>query len=100
MIDDMISTAGTLCEAARIIKEKGARSVRGAATHAVLAGPALERLKSSPFTEIVVCDTIPISNDIRKTLPNLVVLSVADILGEAIARIHKDQSISSLFHHA
>jgi ribose-phosphate pyrophosphokinase len=100
MIDDMISTAGTLCEAARIIKEKGARSVRGAATHAVLAGPALERLQKAPFTEIVVCDTIPISNDIRKALPNLVVLSVADILGEAIARIHKDQSISSLFHHA
>jgi ribose-phosphate pyrophosphokinase len=99
MIDDMIATAGTLCEAARIIKDKGARSVRGAATHPVFAGPAVERLQKAPFTEIVVCDTIPISNDIRRALPNLVVLSVAEILGEAIARIHKDQSISSLFNH-
>jgi len=97
MIDDMITTAGTLCEAARIVKARGARSVRAAATHAVFAGPALERLAAAPFTEIVVTDTIPVSNEARRLLPNLVVLSVADILGEAISRIHKHLSVSSLF---
>ncbi|MCG8409454.1 MAG: ribose-phosphate pyrophosphokinase [Phycisphaerales bacterium] len=97
MIDDMIATAGTLCEAARIVKEKGARSVRGAATHAVFAGPAFDRLEQTPFTEIAVTSTIPVTNEARERLPNLSVLSVADILGEAIARIHKNQSVSSLF---
>lgn len=99
MIDDMIATAGTVCEAARMVKERGARSIRGAATHAVFAGPALERLEAAPFTEITVTDTIPISNEARDRLPNLVTLSVADILGEAIARIHKHQSVSSLFNN-
>jgi ribose-phosphate pyrophosphokinase len=94
MIDDMIATAGTVCEAARLVMDRGARSVRGAATHAVFAGPALERLASAPFTEIAVADTIPISNEARKCLP----LSVADIFGEAIARIHKHRSVSSLFN--
>jgi ribose-phosphate pyrophosphokinase len=97
MIDDMIATAGTVCEAARIAKDRGAKSIRAAATHAVFAGPALERLEAAPFAEIVVTDTIPITNEARKRLPNLVVLSVADILGEAISRIHKHQSVSSLF---
>lgn len=98
MIDDMITTAGTMCEAARIVKQHGARSVRAAATHAVFAGPAVERLAAAPFTEIVVCDTIPVSADVRKRLPNLCQLSVADILGEAISRIHNHQSVSSLFN--
>ena len=61
MIDDMIATAGTLCEAAKIIKERGARSIRGAATHAVLAGPAVERLASAGLNEVAVTDTIPVS---------------------------------------
>lgn len=99
MIDDMIATAGTVCEAARLVVERGAKSVRGAATHPVFAGPALERLAAAPFTEIVVSDTIPVTNEARKALPNLVTLSVADIFGEAIARIHKHQSVSSLFNH-
>ncbi len=98
MIDDMIATAGTVCEAARLVMERGAKSVRGAATHAVFAGPALERLANAPFTEIVVADTIPISNEARQRLPNLVSLSVAGIFGEAIARIHKHRSVSSLFN--
>ena len=98
MIDDMIATAGTVCEAARVAKDRGARSVRGAATHAVFAGPALERLAAAPFNEIAVADTIPINAEAKKRLPNLVTLSVADIIGEAIARIHKHQSLSSLFH--
>ncbi len=97
MIDDMIATAGTVCEAARLVMERGAKSVRGAATHAVFAGPALERLAAAPFTEIVVADSIPISNEARKCLPNLVTLSVASIFGEAIGRIHKHRSVSSLF---
>ncbi len=97
MIDDMIATAGTVCEAAQVVNDRGALSIRAAATHAVFAGPALERLAAAPFAEIVVTDTIPITNEARKALPNLVVLSVADILGEAIARIHKHQSVSSLF---
>ncbi|GJQ25460.1 MAG: ribose-phosphate pyrophosphokinase [Phycisphaerae bacterium] len=100
MIDDMIATAGTVCEAAKIVRERGARSVRGAATHAVFAGQAVERLENAPFTEIAVTDTIPLPEATRKRLKNLVVLSVADIIGEAIARIHKHQSISSLFQMA
>lgn len=97
MIDDMIATAGTVCEAARVCVERGAKSVRGAATHAVFAGPAVERLSGAPFTEIAVSDTIPVSNEVRKKLPGLSVLSTADIFGEAIARIHKHRSVSSLF---
>ncbi len=97
MIDDMIATAGTLCEAAKLVKERGARTVRGAATHAVFAGPAFDRLEKTPFTELVVANTIPVSNEARERLPHLKVLSVADILGEAIARIHTHKSISSLF---
>lgn len=97
MIDDMIATAGTICEAARLVVDRGARSVRAAATHAVFAGPALERLAAAPITQIVVSDTIPLAAEVRKTLPGLVVLSVSDIFGEAIARIHRHQSVSSLF---
>lgn len=100
MIDDMIATAGTVCEAAKIVRERGARSVRAAATHAVFAGAAIDRLEKAPLTEIVVTDTIPVSAEARKRLSNLVVVSVSDILGEAIARIHKHQSVSSLFNHS
>ncbi|MFQ5428754.1 MAG: ribose-phosphate diphosphokinase [Phycisphaerae bacterium] len=100
MIDDMIATAGTLCEAARAVRSCGARSVHGAATHAVFAGPAFDRLEEAPFTGIAVTNTIPLSNEARRRLPNLAILSVADILGEAIARIHKNQSVSSLFTNA
>ncbi len=98
MVDDMIATAGTMCEAARIAVRRGAKSVRAAATHAVFAGPALERLADAPFKEIVVTDTISVSAEIRSRLSSMVVLTVAEILGEAIARIHKHQSVSSLFN--
>ncbi len=100
MIDDMIATAGTVSEAAGIVKKRGAASIRGAATHPVFAGPAFERLERAPFTEIAVTNTIPLSDQARQRLPNLVVLTVADILGEAIARIHKHQSVSSLFNRS
>ncbi len=99
MIDDMIATAGTLCEAVKIIRERGARSIRGAATHAVLAGPAVERLAAAGFSEVAVTDTIPVSREAARTIENFKVLTVADILGEAIARIHKHQSVSSLFNN-
>jgi len=98
MIDDMIATAGTVCEAAKIVRERGARSVRAAATHAVLAGPAVERLAAANLTEVAVGDTIPVSAEIRSKIPNFRTLSVAELLGEAIARIHKHQSVSSLFN--
>jgi ribose-phosphate pyrophosphokinase len=100
MIDDMIATAGTVCEAARIVRMRGAKSVRGAATHAVFAGPAFERLEQAPFNEITVTNTIPITSEARERLPKIVVLTVADILGEAIARIHKHESVSSLFNRS
>ena len=99
MIDDMIATAGTLCEAAKITRERGARSIRGAATHAVLAGSAVERLASAGLNEVAVTDTIPVSAEAQSQIENYTLLSVADILGEAIARIHKHQSVSSLFSH-
>jgi ribose-phosphate pyrophosphokinase len=98
MIDDMIATAGTVCEAARIVRDRGARSVRAAATHAVLAGPAVERLEGASFTEVTVGNTIPTSTETQERVKNFNVLSVAELLGEAIARIHKHQSVSSLFN--
>ncbi len=97
MIDDMIATAGTLCEAAKLVKDRGAKTVRGAATHPVFAGPAFERLSGAPFTEIVVANTIPLCAEVDQRISGLTVLNVADIFGEAIARIHTNQSVSSLF---
>ncbi len=97
MIDDMIATGGTVCEAARICKQRGARSVRAAATHAVLCGPAYERLETAPFDELVVTDSIPLGDAARKRLPFLKELTCASLLGEAIRRIHMNQSVSSLF---
>ncbi len=97
MIDDMIATAGTLCEAARIVRERGARSIHGAATHPVFAGPAFDRMAGAPFASITVTNTIPLSAEAKERLPYINILSVASLLGEAIARIHKHQSVSSLF---
>jgi ribose-phosphate pyrophosphokinase len=97
MVDDMISTAGTMVEAAKLVKDKGAEQVLVGATHAVLAGPAVERLKSAPVDEIVVTDTIPVREAALKELPRLKVLSVAGLLGKAIHRIHRDESVSTLF---
>jgi len=97
MMDDMISTAGTICDAARLCKDRGAINVCVGATHAVLCGPAIERLKASPIDEIVVTDTVPMGKDKIEEIGKLKVLSVADLMGEAIHRIHNDQSVSSLF---
>jgi len=96
MFDDMITTAGTICAAARLAKEKGARSIRVGATHGVFAPPALERLQEAPIDEVVVTDTIPWRAEAR-AFPSLKVLSVANLLGEAIGRIHEHKSISEMF---
>ena len=96
IVDDMIDTAGTLCNAAKALKERGARRVFAAATHAVLSGPAIERIRTSALEEVVVTDTIPISPAAKES-GKFKVLSVAGLLGEAIKRIHHSDSVSSLF---
>lgn len=97
MFDDMITTAGTVSEAVRLLREKGAREFYVAATHPILAGPAIERLARCNLTELCVSDTIELSSDVREALPQLTVLSVAELLGEAIRRIHRHESVSALF---
>jgi ribose-phosphate pyrophosphokinase len=96
ILDDMVDTAGTLCKAALALKERGAKEVHGCATHPVLSGPAVERLENSVLETLVVTNTIPLSEEARK-LEKIKVLSVAGLLGEAIRRIHNDDSVSSLF---
>ena len=96
MVDDMITTAGTMCAAAKLAIEHGARQVLAACTHPVLVGLAMERLAESPISRIVVTDTIPAGDRCQPIGRKLVVLSVAELLGEAIRRIHRDESISSL----
>jgi len=95
MYDDMIDTAGTICEAAKLLKREGAREVYVCAVHPVFSGPALERLASSPIKQCIVTNTIPL--DMDKMPPNVKQLSVAPLLGQAISRIHDDESVSSLF---
>jgi ribose-phosphate pyrophosphokinase len=97
MCDDIIATAGTVCSAARLIKQRGAEKIYVGATHGVLAGDALEQLGQAPIDEVVVTDTIPLGDDAKK-LGGIKVLSVSDMLGEAIKRIHRDESVSSLFN--
>lgn len=96
IIDDIIDTAGTLCGAARALADKGARKVVACATHGVLSGPAVQRIAESPLAEVVVTDSIPLS-DTAKTCPKIKQLSIARLLGEAIKRIHSSDSVSSLF---
>ncbi len=95
MFDDMISTAGSICSAADVIHAHGAKAIYAAATHGVLVGPAIERLKAAPFKGIVLTDSIPLADD--KALPNVTVLSAASLLGQAIKRIHRNESVSMMF---
>ena len=95
MFDDMISTAGSICGAAQKVHEAGAREVHVAATHGVLCGKAIENLKKAPIESIVITDTIPLPPE--KKLEKIQVLSVAPLLGEAIKRIHRNESVSKLF---
>ena len=96
LLDDMIDTAGTIAQGTQACTDHGARRVWTACTHAVLSGPALERLNASNLDEVVVTNTIPL-NGKERTCPKLRVLSVAPLLGEAIKRIHEEESVSSLF---
>ncbi|MSP15774.1 MAG: ribose-phosphate pyrophosphokinase [Myxococcales bacterium] len=96
IVDDMIDTGGTLVQAAHAIIAAGARTVSAVATHGVFSGPAIERIDGSPLTEVVVTDTIPLSEAGRAS-KKIKVLSVARLLGEAVKRIHHGDSISSLF---
>ncbi len=97
MVDDMITTAGTVTEAVKILRQHGAKDIYMAATHAVFAPPAMERLANCPFTKLAVADTIPIGNRADAIKDRLVVLSIADLLGEAIHRIHHNESVSAIF---
>ncbi len=96
IVDDMIDTAGTVTQAARVLKEKGAASVYCAVTHGVLSGPAIERIQTSELVELVITNTIPL-NEQARACDRIQVCSVAKLLGEAIQRIHNNDSVSSLF---
>ena len=96
LVDDMISTGTSICEASRACRKNGAKEIYICATHAVLAGKAVEKLSKAPIKEIVVTDTIPLDGK-DKELPNLKVLTIANLVGEAIRRIHHSESISSIF---
>ena len=96
IIDDMIDTAGTTVSAAKAAVDKGANSVIAVATHGVLSGPAIERLDSAPIDKIIITDTISISEN--KKISKIHIVSVANVFGEAIKRIHKGESVSALFN--
>ncbi len=95
IFDDMISTAGSVVGAANVARRAGAREIYGCATHGVLCGPAIERLRDSPLNQLILTDSIPLPPN--KQLPNIKVLSVAPLLADAIKRIHYDESVSKLF---
>tara|TARA_B100000749_G_C18405899_1_gene456871 strand:- start:707 stop:1429 length:723 start_codon:yes stop_codon:yes gene_type:complete len=94
--DDIVDTAGTLCNAAHALADAGARRVLACAVHGVLSGPALERIEQSPLEELIVTNTIPLGEAHTKS-DRLRVLSVAQLLGKAIQSIHEETSVSSLF---
>ena len=96
IVDDMIDTAGTICMAADMLMEKGAKSVRAVITHPVLSGAAYERINASQLQEVIVTDTIPLNQE--KDLSKFTVLSVADIFAEVIEHVHNYKEISSLFY--
>jgi ribose-phosphate pyrophosphokinase len=95
MFDDMISTAGSICGAAIKVAEAGAKEIYVAATHGVLCGNAIANIEAAPIKKLVITDSIPLSPE--RKLPKINVLSVAPLLGEAIKRIHRNESVSRLF---
>ncbi len=97
MVDDIIATAGTAVQACKLVRRQGARQIVVSAAHAVLCGPAVERLADAPVDHLVVTDTIPIPESVQAQLQNLRILTVSELLGEAIRRIHRHESVSSLF---
>jgi ribose-phosphate pyrophosphokinase len=96
IVDDEIDTAGSLLQAADLVREHGARAVYACATHGVFSGPAIDRLRHSDLSELVVTDTIPLPEE--KRLPSITVLSTAELFAGAIARIHEGRSVTELFH--
>ena len=96
VIDDMIDTAGTLAQAVGAVQREGARRILACGIHPVLSGPAIERIKASPIEEVVVTNSIPLSAD-KRLAARITVLTVAPLLGEAIRRIHDEESVSTLF---
>jgi len=96
VIDDMIDTAGTLVQAVSAIQREGARRILACGIHAVLSGPAIDRLKASPIEEVVVTNSIALSPE-KRAAGRVTVLTVAPLLGEAIRRIHDEESVSTLF---
>jgi ribose-phosphate pyrophosphokinase len=97
LVDDMVDTAGTITEAAKVIMAAGASEVWACATHPILSDPACERLSQSPIKELVATNSIPLRSKAQAELPNLKILSVAALIAEAIRRIHNEESVSSLF---
>lgn len=95
LVDDMIDTAGTICEGARLLRKEGAKCVYACATHAVFSPPASERLSNGLFEEVVVTNTVPVPEE--RQFAQLTTLSVANLIGEAIWRIHEESSVSSMF---
>ena len=95
ILDDIIDTAGTLCNAANALKERGAKSVRACATHGVLSGPAIQRIQDSAIEELILLDTIQLPEE--KHLDKIQVVTVASVFAEAIKRIYNDQCLSDLF---
>lgn len=95
IVDDEIDTAGSLTQAVRVVHEQGARAVYCCATHGIFSGPAIERLSKANIEEIIVTDTVPLPE--AKRLPNMTVLSVAELLAGAISRIHDGRSVTELF---
>lgn len=94
VVDDMIDTAGTICNAGKALMDLGAKSVRACATHAVLSGPAIERLEESPFCEVMLLNTIPLNKNVSDKFKTL---SVAALFAETLERIHDSKPISELF---
>ncbi|NLF09975.1 MAG: ribose-phosphate diphosphokinase, partial [Pirellulaceae bacterium] len=95
IFDDMISTAGSICGAAEVMHQHGAKQVYISATHGLLVGNAVEQIKNAPIDGVVLTDTIPLTPE--KQIDKVTVLSVAPLLGEAIKRIHRNESVSRLF---
>ena len=95
LVDDLVDTAGTICQAAQALIDRGATSVRACCTHGVLSGPAIERLKASPIEELVITNTIPVTA--HDNIDKITVLSVAPLFAEAIRRIYEELSVSILF---
>ncbi len=95
IVDDLVATASSMCEAASALKKAGGLKIFAAVSHPILSGPALERIRKSPIEEFIVSDSIPL--DASKRIPIFKVLTVAPLLGEAIRRIHDEESVSSLF---